>query len=141
MKLWKTIKEIRKEYFFDFLSSTKCYDQDIFVEESATERFLQTIKEKLNTSSEEENINPNIKTETLEKAAEMFIYLNMCPRSLFTWKFFMTELFLKTTPKLMILTMNRLLKSAQKQNLKFLYIFEKIFTKLEDVLGLKINKS
>ena len=27
-------------------------------------------------------------------AGEMFVYLNMCPKSLFNWKFLMTELFL-----------------------------------------------
>ena len=116
------------------MSSTIC--DDFFVAESVSESFSKTIAQRINVSISD-TINPNIKIETTERAAKIFLYLHTCPKSLVTWKFLFKELFLKSTPKLMILTLNRLMISAETKNYKFFQIFQKIFDKLGQVLDLK----
>ena len=60
----------------------------------------------------------NISKETLTSAVEMFIFLNFCPRTsqyddYITWIRFYQQLFLASEPRIILMTLNRLLKTPQ----------------------------
>ena len=58
-----------------------------------------------------EKINKNMTHDDLKRAAEMFVYLNVCPGTAWhDWFNFYKDIFLKQTPQQMVLTLNRMMK-------------------------------
>ena len=89
----------------------------------------------------------NMTREHLTIAAEMFIYLNICPsrdslRFLFqSMVMFYKNLFESQSPTQIILTLNRMMKSNKKKGLLIgKSIDEKLFKKLSTLLSLKYEE-
>ena len=61
-----------------------------------------------------ENLNDNLTNAELQTAAEMLLYLNMCPDTIKPWLLFYKDLFQTQSPDLIILTLNRLVKTSSK---------------------------
>ena len=90
---------------------------------------------KLNSSDAKSENMSNI---LLKKAAKMFIYLNSCFTDLRPWFVFYTNLFDGNNPNMIMLQLNRILKSknaSQNQNLK--NIARELFEKTSDMFSLK----
>ena len=68
----------------------------------------------------------------LKTAAEMFLYLNMCPPTIKPWLVFYKELFQTQSPDQIILTLNRLMKGTKTaQTEHFARIAETLFTSMK----------
>ena len=61
-----------------------------------------------------ENLNDNLTNAELQTAAEMLLYLNMCPDTIKPWLLFYKDLFQSQSPDQIILTLNRLIKTSSK---------------------------
>ena len=61
-----------------------------------------------------EQINEALTNEDLRTAAEMFVYLTMCPNEIKPWLIFYKDLFQTQSPDQIILTLNRVIKQAKK---------------------------
>ena len=70
---------------------------------------VKAVEQILNIESSEQ-INDNKTNEDLKIAAEMFLYLFMCPETIKPWTVFYKDLFLTQSPdQKIILTLNRVL--------------------------------
>ena len=63
-----------------------------------------------------ENLNDNLTNAELQTAAEMLLYLNMCPDTIKPWLLFYKDLFQTQSPDQIILTLNRLREAFIKKN-------------------------
>ena len=81
------------------------------------------IKENINNLHHEIKVEPSeiksldIDPSTLKSAAEMFIYLNFCPKLLVIspWRKFYRDLFVKHSPDMFILTLNRIMITSRNK--------------------------
>ena len=77
----------------------------------------------------------------LQKAAELFIYLNTCPDSWFkSWSSFYKDLFLTQSANKIILTLNRIMKTKTSQHEKDSKFAEKLFKRTSKLLFLNFEK-
>ena len=76
--------------------------------------------------------------EDLKTAAEMFIYLNMCPEAIKPWIVFYKEIFENESPDQMILTLNRMMKGTRTpQNEFFKQLAETLFKRVTSLFSLQ----
>ena len=79
----------------------------------------------------------NVPTETITELSRMFIYLFSCPsKDLLTWKSFLTKLMKSSTPKMMIMTLNRLLVIFKTSENRKVRIIETLLDKIKGILNL-----
>ena len=109
-EIWRVVKKIRSESEFQrvcntFESKTLYTDSDIQLNVRAVEEEL-----KINSS---DAVFENITKDQMKVAAEMFVYLNFCPDSLKAWFLFYNDLFENKSSDVIILTLNRILKSGE----------------------------
>ena len=98
---------------------------------------MKKLEQKLNINSSEVRFQ-NITLDELKSAAEMFIYLNICPGSLKPEFQFFDDLFKKKTPYLIILTPNRLKKGVNNQQTVFFkMIAQSLLNRIAKMLSLK----
>ena len=80
----------------------------------------------------------NMTEETLQKAAEMFIFLTSCSETIRSWFYFYENLFTQKTPTQIIVDLNRVLKGEDTpENMDMKTIARKLFLKLDKILSLK----
>ena len=71
--------------------------------------------------------------ESLGTAAQMFLYLNLCPKFMFEWTQLYDDLFQNYPPNIILQTLNRILKlDLTSETNILLKITEKIFSKITD---------
>ena len=74
---------------------------------------VKAVEQKLQIESSDQ-INDILTNEELKTAAEMFLYLTMCPNDVKPWIVFYKDLFLTQSPDQIILTLNRLINGGVK---------------------------
>ena len=98
---------------------------------------VKKLQEKLNINSSEVRFQ-NITLDELKSAAEMFIYLNLCPGTLKAEFEFFDEYFKKKTPYIIILTLNRLNKGLNNPETWFFKIIaQNLLKRIAKMLSLK----
>ena len=83
----------------------------------------------------------NMTEETLQEAAEMFIFLTSCSESVRSWFYFYEDLFTERTQEQIIVTLNRVLKgqtTPENKDMKTIAI--KLFRKVNNILSLKFTE-
>lgn len=134
-KLWKYIKQIQVEktlHDINIIPSYNCFSdsQDILMNTVRREEILVALKKQI-SATEQVNVSTHsttdISNEYLRTAAEMFLYLNLCPKDMYEWKLFYLDL-LKNSPDIIVLTLNRIMVSARERGDKAIMdIAKKIF--------------
>ena len=82
----------------------------------------------------------NVSDETFQTAAEMFFYLNLCPKSRFEWIQLFSDLLGKSSPDIILQTLNRIMVTARRKRDKVLVeIVKKILLKVCEKLPLNIG--
>ena len=79
---------------------------------------VKAVEQMLHFESSEQ-INATFTKEDLQTAAELFLYLDMCPDTMKPWILFYKDTFLNQSPDQIILSLNRLIKgksTAQTQH-------------------------
>ena len=98
---------------------------------------VKKLQEKLNINSSEVRFQ-NMTLDEIKSAAEMFIYLNICPGSLKPEFQFFDDLFKKKTPYKIILTLNRLKESVNNpETVFFKMIAQNLLNRISQMLSLK----
>ena len=64
-----------------------------------------------------EQINETLTNEELRHAAEMFLYLTMCPDTIKPWLLFYKDLFQTQSQEQIILTLNRMIKTSKTEHI------------------------
>ena len=86
-----------------------------------------------------DTVHENVTTETLERAANIFIYLNFCPK-LLTWKRFLEDLLASSSLQTILKTLNRMVRASARmqdgKNSKVI-IAKHLLNKLNSKFGLK----
>ena len=111
-----------------------------FLYENSEYGMLHDLERDLNINSSYERFE-NLTTSDFENAAEMFVYIFMCPPSevedwFKSWVNFNTVLFLKKSPAQIILTLNRLMKRSMKQR-NGIMRFEELLMKAVNTFSLQ----
>ena len=125
-KILSVVKAVKSETYIDL----SCYT-NLLSEES---KLLQVkkVEEKLQQESSDQ-IMKNFTSEDLKTAAEMFIYLNMCPGTTKPWIGFYKYLFRTQSPDQIVLTLNRLVKGLKTpQNQYYKELAEILFKRIHD---------
>ena len=98
---------------------------------------VQAVEQKLQIESADQ-IGGALSLEKLQKAAEMFIYLNSCPKSrLKSWISFYKTLFLTQSTDQIILTLNRITKAKTSHDKDGNQSAEKLIQRIASLLSLK----
>ena len=85
------------------------------------ESLLESVKQSLGLNSSENDFlytDKNMTVEEMKIAAEMFMYLNTCPGNLKSWFVFYKDLFETKAPDEIILTLNRIVLSTKRHQMK-----------------------
>ena len=140
-KVWDVVKGARREYISKFSPLvTKCDIYEALIsEKSLTDNIKKLQKQYVFNSSE---ASPAIVDKSLLKlAAEMFIFMNYCPKDLFKspWKNFYKDLFKKETPRIIILTLNRLLKTISPKDKNLYRVPKLLLRKMMATMDLKFE--
>ena len=77
---------------------------------------VEAVEQELQIESSEQ-INDNLTNDKLQTAAEMFVYLIMCPNDMKPWIVFYKNLFKTQSPDQIILTLNRIIKGSKTVHL------------------------
>ena len=94
---------------------------------------VKAMEQKLQIESSELK-NETLTNEELKTAAEMFLYLTMCPNDIKPWLRFYKNLFQTQTPNQIILTLNRIMKGTKTKTAeteKFANIAETLFESMK----------
>ena len=87
------------------------------------------------------NVLYKFETGEYEAAAELFIYLTICPKYMFDWTTLYTKLLQKSTPDVIVQTLNRIMKAAKMKGDKTNEILAmKTFRAITDRLFLNYPK-
>ena len=139
--IWDAVKEVKlntplKDY------PKYCFSEGLYESASYKMDHVKTVERILKIESSELRFN-NISIEKCKVAAEMFIYLNICPKYDWynwfnSWNLFYNDLFNNHAPDEILLTLNRIMKSDIAHNdLKDeITVAEKLFRKLTKLSGL-----
>ena len=102
---------------------------------------VKAVEEKLQVDSSDE-INKSMKNEDLKTAAEMFMYLSLCPDSRWfkSWFTFYKDLFLTQSADKIILTLNRMMKTKTSKDNAGKNRAEKLIRKTKNLLSLKFEE-
>ena len=132
-KIWRSVKKVKLETSLDTICDRTGWYYDKLFQVAAVEEQLQI------ESSEERFA--KISLEDLNAAAEMFIYLNTCPRSFKPWIEFYKYLFQTQSPNKIILSLNRIMKEALNQKDVFLEkLAHNLFKRMTYLLSLKYEE-
>ena len=77
---------------------------------------VKAVEQELQLESSDQVIE-TMTNEELKSAAEMFIYLIMCPEAIVPWFTYYNDLFLTKTVDQIILSLNRIMKTKSTQNM------------------------
>ena len=129
-KMWKLIKNISINTEFEEGCDFGFYS-NMTAQVEAVERSLNTYPS--------EDILGDISDETLKKAAKIFIYLNPCVDLMRPWISFYKDLFQNKSPDIILLTLNRILKTKNSKD-DLHEITKKIFRKTASIFSLKYKE-
>ena len=137
MQMWEHVKNMKSNISLDLACRQDGLygdgDQHLDISDVQVREFEQ----KLNINSSEVRFQ-NITLDELKSAAEMFIYLNLCPGSLKPEFQFFDDLFKKKTPYKIILTLNRLKESVNNpETVFFKMIAQNLLNRISQMLSLK----
>ena len=96
-----------------------------------------SLEQQLNIKSYE-IIFANISRDTLEAAAEMFLFLNSCSEYLETWLSFYTDLFMTKAPDEIVLALNRIMNHDNKNRDGNIAL--ELFKKVTKIMKLKYEE-
>ena len=100
---------------------------------------VKVVEQKLQIESSEQIIE-TLTNDELKTAAELFVYLNMCPGTIKPWIKFYKDLFQTLSPDQIILTLNRLMKGTMTpQNEYFHNLGEKFLNRVKSLFPEKPN--
>ena len=145
-EMWKIIRKIKSTTIFDKRCTNYFFEEkeDKLNQVLAVEQFLG-----INSTAVEME---NLTVKEIKDAAEMFIYLQICPGKLFdvskfdnsmpnigeqykSWFIFYRELFTTRSPNEIILTINRLINSQIEDDKKFIH--RKLLKRISSLMNLK----
>ena len=134
--VWKVVKNLKSELSLDL----ECrLSPDLLLYDDKMSQ-VNLLEDQLGIESTEVRFE-NIGRENLKTAAEIYIYLNTCPDSLKPWFSFYKDLFHDQDPNLIILTLNRMMKSRiTSENENFLNIAKTVFKEASTLLSLKYEE-
>ena len=141
--LWKLLTKIKLEFVMKNMqkvSKMDCYiynpQKTGFIKDEDITNNVKSIEDGLNVMATDITFE-NITDEALEMAGEMFIYLNQCPGYLYGWQLFYSDLLNGSPPDVIILTLNRILKSAKNSEDVIANLAKMILGRITDLLQLK----
>ena len=124
-KMWTVVKKVKRETSLD---KTCRYNPILFGEPSDWASQVKAVEQELQIESTDATFQ-NMTSTNLEAAAEMFIYLNMCPGQIGkilptneiqkryqSWFRLYDDLFKNKSPDVIILTLNRLLTQTDQKH-------------------------
>ena len=88
----------------------------LYLEESDRIAPIASVEQKLGIQSSEERFQ-NVTREDLDTAANVFVYLIMCPEAIVPWFTYYNDLFLTKSVDQIILSLNRIMKTKSTQNM------------------------
>ena len=140
IKMWEHVKKMKSNISLDLA----CRQDGLYGDgndgephQDISDIQVKEFEQILNINSSEERFE-NITLDELKSAAEMFIYLNLCPGSMKAEFQFFDGLFKKNTPYLIILTLNRLMKGVNNQKTVFFkMIAQSLLNRIAKMLSLK----
>ncbi len=135
--IWKLLRQVRMDYVVNGWLHGKC---DLYKAFSSDETIHLNVEKLLNMRDVPKSKDiVDMDKSTLKIAAEMFIFLNFCPHQLFQspWVKFYRDLIKDHPPKVIILTLNRLLKTIPAENKSFFRIPHALLRKLLTLLDLQ----
>ena len=132
---------MKSEALMDIFS---CDNDMPILEEDSILLLMTELEQKLQIESSEQ-INESMTREELKTAAEMFIYLNTCPKwhdmaEFNSWSSFYTDLFLTESTDQIILTLNRLIKTEMLQDKEAKVRAEKLMKRSMSLMSLKYEQ-
>ena len=134
-EMWNVLKSIR---------STTSYEKDCYhdgMNEENDKLQQVSIVEHVLKMQPNENIFEILTNNDLKTAAEMFMYLNTCPKLIKPWFVFYNDLFENRSPNQIILTLNRIMKVIPTpQNKYFIDIAKDLFVKSTTVFSFKYKE-
>ena len=104
--------------------------------DATVERHVQSVERRLKLTSDT-TIHRNMTMMLLEKAAEVFLYMNTCPDTVKPWIKFYTDLFQNQPIDTILLTLNRLSKEFTPLEKDLKDVAMKVFKKATRSLSLK----
>ena len=144
-KIWRIVKQVKKETSLD----KKCSTNNLYIDYSDRESQVVAFEQKLGIEPSKIRLN-NLNQDYLKDAAEMFVYLNACPggakgdmikgvQKWFTsWLTFYKKIFEVQYPGEILLTLNRMMKSGTQRDITF-EINHRIFKRIRALLPLNYS--
>ena len=137
--IWKTLEKLRTRVLLDYSLATKCI-LDSFLPLDRIQLNMKILGEHFNQSHDVEIKIEPIKHDSIERSAQMFIYLNSCPKSIYSWITIFKDLFNNRSPLEIIITLNRILKLSSQEQEDLINITNKIFRKTSLTLSLEFDE-
>ena len=123
-ELWKIVREVKIETFNDFSCSGVSHS---IILKSTINSLVNTIQQRLHMTTWHIW---DLGNDDLKTAAEMYIYLTICPGTLKPWFVFFKDIFEVHSPQNILLTLNRIMKTNKNQMTEYIKNFSpKIITK------------
>ena len=148
--LWDIIKSWKVKYLIkniDSLPTRSCFstDQKVLEDDSeSTYIMMEVEKELVKQGSKHRNFELNkfytFTEDTLNTSAEMFIYLNLCPKFLLDWMKLYNGLLQNAPTDVIVQTLNRIMITGKTKKYKTIVEFSKnIFMKITNKLSLQFQ--
>ena len=136
--VWEIIRDIRKEFVTSFSATDKCEAFTLYLSENDMRNNIRKFEDKLNLTASYK-IEENVDRKLLKDAAEMFIYLQFCPKPVKSspWKEFYEDLLKNYSLKLILLTLNRILRTSEIGSRNNKNVPEKLLDKIRETLELQ----
>ena len=143
-KIWKAVKQIKMKAIVDNYNNYFCHDGGLYKLASEKLSKVKEVEALLEIESSEQRFE-NVTLVELKIAAEMFIFLNVCPKYAWnswfkSWFKFYDGLFKSQTPDRILLTLNRMMKSKTSQNTDGKARAEKLFKRISNLLSLSFKQ-
>ena len=135
-KLWNVVKQIKIDTSVDKTCKDGTLNNDGLYTDMLEQ--VQAVEKELGIESSEDRLE-NLTTTDLKNAAEMFIYLNICPKTLKPWLVFYRDLFQTESLERIVLTLNRMMKGTGTDKY-FKSLAQKLFKKISSLFSLKYEK-
>ena len=150
-KLWDIVKDYRHRYLIENIDIVNTlhmcfnYDSSTLYTESYIISTIDAIEIELKLlGSQHDNYDIEklylYEMEFYGAAAEMFIYLNNCPKFMFDWTLLFTKLFQNSSPNIIVQTLNRIMLTGKmKGDNTIMNISKQIFMKVTDMFSLEFQ--